>query len=47
MNMLETTAKENYTGNVRNAKEVKLKLIPYYAWAHRGNGNMLVWMNRE
>ena len=25
------------------AKDVKLNMIPYYAWAHRGNGEMAVW----
>ena len=25
-------------------KDVKLSLIPYYAWAHRGAGNMKVWL---
>mgnify|MGYP000844602452 FL=1 len=25
-------------------KEVTLTLIPYYAWAHRGAGSMLVWL---
>ena len=25
-------------------KEVKLNMIPYYAWAHRGSGNMAVWL---
>jgi len=25
-------------------KDVTLTLIPYYAWAHRGNGNMSVWL---
>jgi len=25
-------------------KDVKLSLIPYYAWAHRGNGEMTVWL---
>lgn len=25
-------------------KDVKLTLIPYYAWSHRGNGNMSVWL---
>lgn len=24
-----------------------LTLIPYYAWAHRGSGNMLVWLPQE
>ena len=26
------------------AKDVKLKMIPYYAWAHRGSGDMAVWL---
>jgi DUF1680 family protein len=25
-------------------KDVKLKLIPYYAWSHRGSGDMAVWL---
>ena len=25
------------------ASDVELTLIPYYAWAHRGSGNMMVW----
>ena len=28
-------------------QEVKLTLIPYYAWAHRGSGNMRVWLPQE
>jgi len=27
--------------------DVKLTLIPYYAWAHRGEGNMAVWLPIE
>lgn len=27
--------------------EQGLVLIPYYAWAHRGNGEMMVWMPRN
>ena len=27
-----------------NAQDERLVLIPYYAWAHRGNGNMAVWL---
>ena len=27
-----------------NAKDERLVLIPYYAWAHRGNGKMTVWI---
>ena len=26
------------------AKDVELTLIPYYAWAHRGEGDMEVWL---
>ncbi len=26
------------------AKDVKLTLIPYYAWCHRGSGAMMVWL---
>lgn len=29
------------------AKDVKLKLIPYYAWAHRGSGEMAVWLSTD
>ncbi len=28
-------------------KDVKLTLIPYYAWAHRGSGEMTVWLPNE
>ncbi len=28
-----------------NYKPVKIKLIPYYAWANRGKTDMAVWMN--
>ncbi len=30
-----------------NTKNVPLTLIPYYAWAHRGAGNMTVWIPDE
>jgi DUF1680 family protein len=29
------------------AQETRLKLIPYYAWCHRGSGNMAVWMAQD
>jgi uncharacterized protein len=29
------------------AKDVRLNMIPYYAWAHRGNGEMAVWLSNE
>ena len=47
MTALETTATDNYTGNPAHTRQVNLRLIPYYAWAHRGNGNMEVWMMRK
>jgi DUF1680 family protein len=28
-------------------KNVTLSLIPYYAWAHRGSGEMAVWLPQE
>jgi len=28
-------------------QEVKLTLIPYYAWCHRGNGDMRVWIPQD
>jgi DUF1680 family protein len=28
-------------------KDVQVKLIPYFAWAHRGAGEMMVWIPRE
>ena len=29
------------------AKDVKLTLIPYYAWCHRGSGEMVVWLPQD
>ena len=29
------------------AKDVKLTLIPYYAWCHRGSGKMRVWLSQD
>ena len=28
-------------------KDVKLTLVPYYAWCHRGSGEMTVWLPQE
>jgi DUF1680 family protein len=28
-------------------KDVKLNMIPYYAWAHRGSGEMAVWLSND
>ena len=29
------------------AKDVRVRLIPYYAWNHRGAGKMDVWLARS
>ena len=29
------------------AKDVRLRLIPYYAWNHRGSGRMMVWLPQQ
>jgi DUF1680 family protein len=34
-------------GNKTVSRKQKLILIPYYAWAHRGKGEMTVWIPRE
>lgn len=36
----------NTSGKLQTAEE-KLVLIPYYAWAHRGNGKMSVWIPQD
>jgi hypothetical protein len=28
-------------------EDVRLKAIPYYAWSHRGIGEMVVWIPRK
>jgi DUF1680 family protein len=35
-------------GGAANAteKSVDFTAIPYYAWAHRGQGQMIVWMQK-
>ena len=37
----------NYTTGQLTAKDVTVKLIPYYAWNHRGAGKMDVWLARS
>ena len=37
------TLKFDARGRLTTTDE-RLTLIPYYAWAHRGNGNMAVWL---
>lgn len=49
LNQLVTDAQTlNYDDNGRLvAEDVKLTLIPYYAWCHRGSGEMAVWLPQE
>jgi uncharacterized protein len=46
INTIQTDAQSmNYdTQGKLVIKDVKLNMIPYYAWAHRGSGNMAVWL---
>ncbi len=52
--LLETEHRPDLLGGVtvlrgsalRNGKEIPLTAVPYYAWAHRGAGEMAVWMKR-
>jgi len=32
-------------GELPNGSEIKM--IPYYAWGHRGRGEMNVWLKRQ
>lgn len=43
LNMDAQTVDRNDTGDLV-VKKVNLSLIPYYAWAHRGEGYMKVWL---
>ena len=49
LNQLRTDVQTlNYDDNGRLvAEDVKLTLIPYYAWCHRGSGSMAVWLPQE
>ena len=46
---LETAAQALSYDSLGNLgiNEVALKMIPYYAWAHRGSGNMSVWIAND
>ena len=49
LNQIKTDAQVlSYDDNGRLvAEDVKLTLIPYYAWCHRGSGSMAVWLPQE
>jgi len=36
-----------WDGDNLKVEEGCLTLIPYYAWAHRGSGKMMVWLPTE
>jgi DUF1680 family protein len=42
----QVVKRTNY-GNIMPAKEKQFTAIPYYAWAHRGRGEMTVWPARK
>ena len=49
LNMISTEAQVlayNKTGKIE-VKDVELHMIPYYAWAHRGSGEMAVWLAND
>ena len=39
--------KRNADGSIADKKEQSFLAIPYYAWAHRGPGEMAVWLARN
>lgn len=49
INMLQTRAQVLFYDkeNQLQTKQVNLSLIPYYAWAHRGKGDMVVWLPQD
>lgn len=49
INEIKTSAQTlDYDASGRlTVKDVMLTLIPYYAWAHRGKGEMAVWLPQE
>lgn len=49
INMLQTEGQVlSYdTGGLLQTKPVTVSLIPYYAWAHRGDGEMAVWLPQD
>jgi len=44
MKMLSVKGQDN---DAKVSTDVTLNLIPYYAWNHRGSGNMEVWINKK
>jgi uncharacterized protein len=44
---LTATRDEDLLGGVTVIQGNELTLIPYYAWSHRGEGEMVVWLERQ
>jgi uncharacterized protein len=44
---LSAHQEKDFLGGVTVIKGGDLTLIPYYAWSHRGEGEMAVWLKRE
>jgi DUF1680 family protein len=44
---LEASLEPTLLGGVTVIKSQNLTLIPYYAWSHRGEGEMAVWLKRR
>jgi DUF1680 family protein len=49
INMLQTQGQSLFydKDGLLQTKQVNITLIPYYAWAHRGDGEMTVWLPRD
>ena len=45
--ILEFSFDKNLLGGIGEIKGTTLTAVPYYAWAHRGNGEMAVWFKYE
>lgn len=44
---LEARLESTFPGGITTIKGKNLTLIPYYAWSHRGEGEMAVWLTRK
>lgn len=49
IDLLESKGQSLYydASGLLQTKQVTVRLIPYYAWAHRGQGEMLVWLPQD
>ena len=47
MNRLKDSTKILYSTSKPELCKTKVKLIPYFLWANRGESEMLVWINEK